>query len=70
MNISNFDNFETEKVEVRVKDLIAFLSKFDPELPVHLDKDGWPIEDDVNDVIRYLIDDSAVSRYRCLMINN
>ena len=30
-----------KNVEVRVKDFIEFFSKLDPELPVHLDKDGW-----------------------------
>lgn len=31
-------------MEVRVKDFIEFFSKLDPELPVHLDKDGWEPE--------------------------
>jgi len=26
---------------VTIKDLIEFLSQLDPNLPVHLDKDGW-----------------------------
>lgn len=32
---------ESEKVRVRVKDLIEYLSKLDPEMEVGLDKDGW-----------------------------
>ncbi len=30
-----------EPTRVKVKDLIEFLSSLDPELDVHLDKDGW-----------------------------
>lgn len=61
---------EEEKVDVRVKDLISFLQKFDPETAVYLDKDGWPNElwgerykdMSVEDKIRRLIDDSAYKR--------
>lgn len=41
---------ETEKTDVRVKDLISFLQKFDPEMPVYLDKDGWPNAAQTQDV--------------------
>ena len=30
-----------EPIRVTVKDLIEYLSRFDPETEVHLDKDGW-----------------------------
>ncbi len=71
---------ETEKVDVRVKDLISFLQKFDPEMPIYLDKDGWPNElwgeryknMSVDDKIRYLIDDSGITHrdVNYLKINN
>ena len=32
-------------MEVRVKHLISFLQKLDPETPIELDKDGW-LDDD------------------------
>ena len=80
--IENIDieDFDNEYINIRVKDIISFLQKFDPETPVYLDKDGWPNElwgeryrnMDVEDKIRYLIDDSAIL-YRgenYLMINN
>lgn len=82
INESDESNQEDEEtVDVRVKDLITFLQKFDPETPVYLDKDGWPSKNYVNgvfvtasieDKITYLIDDSAI-KYRggnYLMINN
>jgi hypothetical protein len=71
---------ETEKVDVRVKDLIAFLQKFDPETPIYLDKDGWPNElwherykdTTPEDKIRHLIDDSGITHRdgNYLIINN
>lgn len=36
-----FDKNEELKVEVKVKDLISYLQSLDPEMLVHLDKDGW-----------------------------
>lgn len=32
---------EFDNTEVRVKHLIEYLSELDPEMPVHLDHDGW-----------------------------
>ncbi len=32
---------ESERVKVRVNDIIEYLSKLDPEMEVYLDKDGW-----------------------------
>lgn len=74
------ESHETEKTDVRVKDLISFLQKFDPEIPVYLDKDGWPNElwgerykhMSVEDKIRYLIDDSGITHRddNYLIINN
>ena len=29
----------------KVKDLISFLSKLDPEMEITLDKDGWMLDD-------------------------
>ena len=66
---------ESKDPDIRVKDIINFLKSFDPETPVYLDKDGWQTygEDLSNDdIIRYLIDDSAITRRgkNYLMINN
>lgn len=37
------DSFEEEQegLQPKVKHLIEYLSKLDPEMKVHLDKDGW-----------------------------
>jgi hypothetical protein len=78
-NIKGIEEFITEErtgeVDIRVKDLIEFLSKYDPETKVHLDKDGWQDYDntgDKNDIISYLIDDSSMKRRGAdyIMINN
>lgn len=66
---------ESKKPDIRVKDIISFLQSFDPETPVLLDKDGWQNygEDLSNDdIIRYLIDDSAIKHRgkKYLIINN
>jgi hypothetical protein len=68
------------KIDIRVKDLISYLMKFDPETPVYLDKDGWPNElwgesyknISAEDKISYLIDDSAITHREenYLVINN
>ena len=46
--IKKFDSFnesnefdENGRVPVRVKDLVEYLQSLDPEMEVHLDKDGW-----------------------------
>ena len=46
MNIKRFnedidDNGGRKEMTIRVKHLIEYLSQFDPETPVYLDKDGW-----------------------------
>lgn len=40
------DDFEDEEIPVKVKHLIAYLQKLDPEAGVELDKDGWEHEED------------------------
>lgn len=40
------DDFEDEESPVKVKHLIAYLQKLDPEAGVELDKDGWEHEED------------------------
>lgn len=76
MKMSNEKFNENKRPDIKVKDIISFLKQFDPETSVLLDKDGWRTYDDVDmskdDIIRYLIDDSAIT-YRgqnYLMINN
>lgn len=71
---------KNEEVDVRVKDLISFLQRFDPEMPVYLDRDGWPNElwgdrykdISIDDKIRTLIDDSGITHRgeNYLIINN
>lgn len=61
--------------DIRVKDIISFLEKFDPETKVYLDKDGWEARGagiSKDDVIRCLIDDSPITHGNddYLMINN
>jgi hypothetical protein len=73
MSIEGFD--ENKRPDIKVKDIISFLKQFDPETSVLLDKDGWQTYDEVDmskdDIIRYLIDDSAIIRgQNYLMINN
>ncbi len=39
---ANFiDKISKEKLKFNLKNLIQYLSKLDPEMEVHLDKDGW-----------------------------
>lgn len=40
------DDFGDEESPVKVKHLIAYLQKLDPEASVELDKDGWEHEED------------------------
>lgn len=40
------DDFGDEESPVKVKHLIAYLQKLDPEAGVELDKDGWEHEED------------------------
>lgn len=59
--------------KVRVKDLISFLQRFDPELPIYLDRDNW--SDNVltvDDKIRKVVDDSGLTHRgeNYLIINN
>jgi hypothetical protein len=65
---------ESKNIDIRVKDIINFLQSFDPETPVHLDKDGWQAygNDSIDDIIRYVIDDSAITHRgdNYLTINN
>jgi hypothetical protein len=45
MNIKRFnediEDNGNKQMTIRVKHLIEYLSQFDPETPVYLDKDGW-----------------------------
>ena len=45
------DEFNEEK-SVKVKHLIEYLQKFDPEMIVELDKDGWEHEDNPLDTVK------------------
>ena len=62
--------------DIRVKDLINFLQKLNPEIPVYLEHDDWPNKNSyikshrnlsIDDRIRYLMDDSSKN---ALHINN
>ena len=59
--INESDEFddESDESDIKVKDLISYLQKFDPETPVVLDRDGWQ-GDSVEDKIRALIDNSPI----------
>lgn len=76
MKIRRFNESSEDKCVIRVKDIISFLQKFDPDTKVYLDKDGWQGFDEVDcskdNVIRYLIDDSAITHrgQDYLIINN
>ena len=60
-----------EKPEVIIKDLIDYLSKLDPNMPVYLDKDGWDSEmENVEDKISYLMYPITYSGGTYLLINN
>ena len=61
-----------ENMTITVQDIITYLQKFDPETIVYLDKDGWGQGRDTEDVISYVIDDSAVTCRdgNYLVINN
>ena len=67
---------DNKRPDIKVKDIISFLKQFDPETSVLLDKDGWQTHDEIDiskdDIIRYLIDDSAIINrgQNYLMINN
>ena len=37
----HFEDETQERLKPKVKHLIEYLSKLDPEMEVHLDKDGW-----------------------------
>lgn len=71
MSIKKFEGFKNESPDIRVKDIISFLEKFNPETPVYLDKNGWQTMSK-DDIIRYLIDDSAITHRGkdYLIINN
>lgn len=67
---------DNKRPDIKVKDIISFLKQFDPETSVLLDRDGWQTHDEIDiskdDIIRYLIDDSAIINrgQNYLMINN
>ena len=79
-NIKKFDQFSKlvkentqEDKKVRVKDIINYLSKYDPETPVELDKNGWEeYFDTVDGKISMLISDSPIKNGYgdYLIINN
>ncbi len=66
------EGLDKNKIDVKVKDLILFLQKFDPETPVYLDREGWPDYPSMEDKISSLIDDSAITLRggNYLIINN
>lgn len=88
MSIRKFENFDNKQDEVnddysqstseyltdiRVKDIVSFLQKFDPETKVYLDKDGWRAYDSTtkDQVISMLFDDSSAKRGNgYIMVNN
>jgi hypothetical protein len=39
--LEDFEDDAQERLKPKVKHLIEYLSKLDPEMEVHLDKDGW-----------------------------
>lgn len=47
------ESFSDEESPIKVKHLIEYLKKFDPEMSVELDKDGWEHEDNPLDTIEY-----------------
>ena len=54
--IKKFNSFNesfNDESPVKVKHLIEYLKKFDPEMSVQLDKDGWEHEDNPLDTIEY-----------------
>lgn len=67
---------EQERLQPKVKHLIEYLSKLDPEMEVHLDKDGWdygfaPSTTELELVEnRGLFDVSTYGSKPYLMINN
>ena len=61
--------------DITVQDLIDFLQRLDPKLPVYLEDDGFPPHNDdilsIEDRIRYLIDDGWINHtYPAIFINN
>lgn len=61
-------------INVKVKDLIKYLEKFDPEATVGLDKDGWYVNPVETDDVLELIDKRGLFHYwknrNHLTINN
>ena len=45
-------DFRDEVPVIRIKDIIEYLSEFDPEMEVYLDKDGWEDGETPKDVIK------------------
>jgi hypothetical protein len=41
MKIKKFNEKFNQNLEVKVKDIIDYLKKLDPETPVYLDNNGW-----------------------------
>jgi len=62
------DDFGDEESTVKVKHLIAYLQKLDPEMGVELDKDGWEHEEDPIETIE---NSGIFNRFQnTLFINN
>jgi hypothetical protein len=61
------DNF-TEEKKVKVKDLIEYLQTLDPEVEVHLDRDGWDYHETPLETIKNNILFNYTDKY--LIINN
>lgn len=55
---------------ITVKDIIDFLSKYDGNTRVYLDKDGWVNGSDNDEVIGYLFDDWGLENYGSITVNN
>ena len=63
---ANFD--ERGRIIITVKDIIDFLSKYDGNTKVHLDKDGWEGENSY-EALRGLFDTFSIEKYG-ITVNN
>lgn len=63
---ANFD--ESGRIIITVKDIIDFLSKYDGNTQVHLDKDGWEGANS-DEAISYLFDTWSIEKYG-ITVNN
>ena len=65
------DDFGDDESPIKVKHLIAYLQKFDPEMGVELDKDGWEARELNEDPIETIANSGLFDRFQnTLFINN